>query len=63
MATPSNDSAPPLKDAHFLERWREDRLDTIYNFIRENMPFGRAPGAPRIPDSDYLDILTHILER
>ena len=25
------------------------------------MPFGRAPGAPRIPDSDYLDILTHIL--
>lgn len=54
-------SAPPLKDAHFLERWREDRLDTIYNFIRENMPFGRAPGAPRIPDSDYLDILTHIL--
>jgi len=54
-------SAPQLTGSHFLERWREDTLDTIYNFIKENMPFGRTPDAPRIPDSDYLDILTHIL--
>ena len=54
-------SAPELTGKHFLERWREDTLDNIYNFIRENMPFGRAPDAKRIPDNDYLDILTYIL--
>ena len=54
-------SAPELKGTHFLERWREDMLDTIYNYIKDNMPQGRALDAPRIPDTDYLDILTHIL--
>ncbi len=54
-------SAPGLTGNRFLERWREDMLDTIYNFIKENMPLGRAADARRIPDSDYLDILTHIL--
>ncbi len=54
-------SAPELIGTHFLERWREDMLDTIYNYIKDNMPQGRAPDAPRIPDTDYLDILTHIL--
>jgi S-disulfanyl-L-cysteine oxidoreductase SoxD len=54
-------SAPELTGNHFFERWREDTLDNIYNFIRENMPLGREPDARRIPDSDYLDILTHIL--
>jgi hypothetical protein len=54
-------SAPQLTGNHFLERWREDTLDVFFNFIRENMPFGQPPGAPRIPDGDYLDILTHIL--
>jgi quinoprotein glucose dehydrogenase len=54
-------SAPELTGNHFLERWREDMLDTIYHYIKENMPFGRPPDAERIPDKDYLDILTHIL--
>src|SRR5437879_5089628 len=54
-------SAPELKGTHFLERWREDMLDTIYNYIKDNMPQGRAPDASRIPDTDYLNILTHIL--
>jgi S-disulfanyl-L-cysteine oxidoreductase SoxD len=54
-------SAPELTGNHFLERWREDTLDTIYNFIKENMPPGQAADAKRIPDSDYLDILTYIL--
>jgi mono/diheme cytochrome c family protein len=54
-------SAPQLTGKRFPERWREDTLDTIYTFIKENMPLGRAPDAKRIPDSDYLDILTHIL--
>ena len=55
-------SAPQLTGNRFLERWREDTLDTIYNFIRQNMPLGRAPDASPIPASDYLDILTHILK-
>ena len=55
-------SAPQLTGDRFLERWREDTLDTIYNFIRQNMPLGRAPDASPIPASDYLDILTHILK-
>jgi len=54
-------SAPQLTGNRFLERWREDMLDTIYNFIRENMPLGRAADAKRIPDTDYLDIVTYIL--
>jgi hypothetical protein len=54
-------SAPSLTGNRFLERWREDSLDTIYNFIKDNMPLGRAPDAKRIPDNDYLDIVTHIL--
>src|SRR5881397_4283170 len=54
-------SAPELTGNRFIEHWREDMLDTIYNFIKENMPVGRAADAKRIPDNDYLDILTHIL--
>jgi cytochrome c553 len=54
-------SAPELTGNHFLERWREDMLDTIYNYIKENMPLGLAADAKRIADGDYLDILTHIL--
>ena len=54
-------SAPALSGNRFIERWREDTLDTIYNYIKDYMPLNRAPALPRIPDSDYLDILTHIL--
>ena len=55
-------SAPALTGNRFIERWREDMLGTIYNFIRGNMPLGRAADAKPIPDSDYLDILTYILK-
>ena len=55
-------SAPALTGNRFIERWREGRLDGIYNFIRQRMPLGRAPNAKPIPDSDYLDIVTYILK-
>jgi mono/diheme cytochrome c family protein len=55
-------SAPELTGNRFIEHWREDILETIYNFIRERMPLGRAPDAKPIPNSDYLDILTYILK-
>ncbi|MGA2715558.1 MAG: cytochrome c [Bryobacteraceae bacterium] len=54
-------SAPELTGDHFLERWREDALDSFYNFIRDNMP-PRRPADVRIPESSYLDIVTYILQ-
>ena len=55
-------SAPGLTGDHFLERWREDMLDSFYNFIKDNMP-PRKPADVRIPDSSYLDIVTYILQK
>src|SRR5436189_3072324 len=55
-------SAPGLTGNRFIERWREGRLDGIYDFIRQRMPLGRAPNAKPIPESDYLDIVTYILK-
>src|SRR6267142_4384681 len=55
-------SAPELTGNRFIEHWREDMLDTFYNFIRERMPLNRAPDAKPIPDNEYLDILTYILK-
>src|SRR5262249_42982826 len=55
-------SAPPLKGDRFIERWREGMLDSLYDFIRERMPFGKPPGARAIPDAEYLDILTYMLK-
>ena len=54
-------SAPTLTGDHFLERWREDTLDSFYNFIKDNMP-PRRPLDVRIPDTSYLDIVTYVLK-
>jgi quinoprotein glucose dehydrogenase len=42
----------------FIERWREDKLSGIFNFISTRMPRDN-PGSAR-PDQ-YLDIVTYIL--
>jgi hypothetical protein len=55
-------SAPELTGKRFTERWREGMLDGIYGFIRQRMPFGRPANATPIPDKDYLDIVTYILQ-
>jgi mono/diheme cytochrome c family protein len=55
-------SAPALTGTRFIERWREGMLDSFYDFVRERMPFGRPANAKPIPDSQYLDIVTYILE-
>ena len=54
-------AAPTLMGDHFLERWREDTLDSFYNFIKDNMPPIR-PGDVRMPDTSYLEIVTYILK-
>jgi len=42
----------------FVERWREDRLTGIFNFISTRMPKDN-PGSAK--QSEYLDIVTYIL--
>ena len=54
-------SAPALTDRRFIDRWREGSVDGLYSFIKQRMPFGRPPTL-RIPDADYLDIVTYILK-
>lgn len=49
----------PLTGSAFLERWREDGLDTIFDDMRSRMP-NDDPGT--LPAKTYLDILTHILK-
>src|SRR4051794_7087736 len=39
-------AGPTLTGEHFIEHWREDTLDSIYNFMREGMPPGRNNGGP-----------------
>src|SRR5688500_15185293 len=36
-------SAPALKGERFLERWRDDSLDSLFDYIRTAMPKGRRP--------------------
>src|SRR5262245_5472418 len=55
-------SAPELTGNRFIARWREGTLDGIFDFIKQRMPLGRSANAPKIPDNDYLDIVTYILK-
>jgi mono/diheme cytochrome c family protein len=49
---------PELAGRMFIDRWREDRLESLFTFIRTTMP-GNAPGS--LDDREYADILAHIL--
>ena len=55
-------SAPTLTGDKFIEHWREDWLDTFYNYIKEYMPRGRPQSANPIPAQEYLDIVTYIMK-
>jgi mono/diheme cytochrome c family protein len=48
-----------LRGEKFLDRWREDNLDTLFTHIKTRMP-ARAPGS--LSDTAYLDILAFILQ-
>jgi S-disulfanyl-L-cysteine oxidoreductase SoxD len=49
---------PPLTGGPFIDRWREDTLDSLFAFIKTGMPQS-APGS--LPDAAYRDILAHLL--
>jgi mono/diheme cytochrome c family protein len=48
-----------LRGEKFLDRWREDNLDILFDHIKTRMP-ARAPGS--LSESAYLDILAFILQ-
>lgn len=48
-----------LRGAKFVDNWREDNLDSLWQRISKTMPAG-APGT--LSEQEYLDILAFILE-
>lgn len=51
-------NAAALRGDRFMDRWREDTLDGLFNFVRNSMP-PRAGGS--LSQDTYIDIVTHIL--
>jgi S-disulfanyl-L-cysteine oxidoreductase SoxD len=49
-----------LKGQKFIDRWREDALESLYSNIKRSMP-RNAPGA--LDTATYLDIIAYILEQ
>jgi hypothetical protein len=49
---------PPLTGDPFIDRWREDTLNSLFEYIKTRMP-QTAPGS--LPDGAYADILAHLL--
>src|SRR5688572_12355339 len=49
---------PPLTGTPFLDRWREDTLEALFEFTRTKMP-QTAPGS--LPEAAYVDIVAHLL--
>jgi mono/diheme cytochrome c family protein len=50
---------PELAGRAFIDRWREDRLESLFAFIRTTMP-GDKPGS--LDDRDYADIIAYVLQ-
>ena len=49
---------PPLTGDPFIDRWREDTLDSLYGFVKDKMPQG-TPG--KLESKQYVDVLTYLL--
>jgi mono/diheme cytochrome c family protein len=49
---------PELAGRVFVDRWREDRLESLFTFMRTTMP-GDKPGS--LDDRDYADIIAYVL--
>ena len=50
---------PLLTGRGFIDRWREDSLDVLYDFIRTRMP---ADARGSLGDDDYLNIVAYLLD-
>ena len=56
-------AAPMLYTLEFLDRWREDVLSSLFQFIQTSMPLAPGPGPGGLKQSQYLDIAAFILSR
>jgi mono/diheme cytochrome c family protein len=54
----SGRSAPALKGPQFIDNWREYGLDTLFTYIKENMPRGKD----KLSEQTYIEVLAHILD-
>lgn len=50
---------PKLMGKVFLDRWREDKLESLFTFMKTSMP-GNTPGS--LDESVYADVVAYILE-
>ena len=55
----SDADGPKLTGTPFLDRWREDKLEPLFTFMKTNMP-GNAPGS--LDEWVYADVIAYILE-
>ena len=54
--------AMPLRGDHFLETWRDDSLEPVFNHMSTRMP-RRPVGEPgTLPAKTYVDIIAYILK-
>jgi mono/diheme cytochrome c family protein len=62
---PTLDGGPealPLRGDHFLETWRDDSLEPVFNHMRTRMP-RRPVGEPgTLSANTYIDIIAYILK-
>jgi len=54
-------AAPALHTIDFVDRWREDHLSTLFQFIRTNMPQKPGSGPGSLSERQYLDIVAFLL--
>ena len=50
---------PPLAGDPFIDRWREDNLSSLFNFIKTKMPQD-SPG--KLSDGAYRDVVAYLLK-
>src|SRR5215467_5992644 len=50
---------PTLVGRTFVDRWREDNLDVLFDFMKSNMP---ADSASSLSDAEYINLVAHLLD-
>ena len=55
-------AAPMLYSSRFLDRWREDSLLTLYDYVKTNMPQDGKPGPGGLTPAQYVDIVAFLLQ-
>jgi mono/diheme cytochrome c family protein len=54
-------AGPMLYSSRFLDRWREDPLRTLYDYIAKNMPLDGRPAPGNLTPAEYLDVTAYLL--